>query len=153
MGTPKACEEDALRRLPIVIRPESSAGKLPLPPLLESHVLDVLHTTYTAGEVISHRGDNLVSMVQCFFSWGARAPGILRKLQDALQISPSLACIELARAYGYCDQPKSRYMEDFNKFLLHTLSMFQGEQLVHFRGYASQSEYMKHCSSMRRRNI
>merc|ERR1712216_30209 len=39
-------------------------------------------------------------------------------------------------------------MGDFNKFLLHTLSQFQGEELMHFRGYASQPAFMQqHCSA------
>merc|ERR1711924_305335 len=49
-------------------------------------------------------------------------------------------CIELARHHEYFRKPRQRYLEDFEKFLLHSLSSFRGDELPKIRGYASRQE-------------
>merc|ERR1711924_418381 len=46
---------------------------------------------------------------------------------------------------NYSNQPRARFMQDFERFLFHTLSTFQGSELLKFRGYACHDEFVR-CS-------
>jgi len=139
-------------RLPLLLLPpeEEEAGEvagvglgacygLTLPRVGTEHVVAALHAAYNLEEIIRHRGDFLVSVLHWFFRFGVCDKGTLARLQEALHASPSLACIGLARRYGYCQQPLERCLLDFEQFLVYLLSTFSLDELSKFHGYTAHS--------------
>merc|ERR1712054_481732 len=51
--------------------------------------------------------------------------------------------MHVARYHNYNKKSRHEFMQDFEKFLLHTLSSFQGEELLRLEGYASQEEFAR----------
>lgn len=82
-----------------------------------------------------HRGDALNGVFH-FLAWAnVEHTQILRRIHTMLDKYPSIGCLKLARKYGYERRPPDQYLLDLDRFLLHTFSGFEANELKRFRDY------------------
>lgn len=107
------------------------------------HVQEALHILYNPEERIgglehadpATEADVFIGTFHFLVKYGVRHVGVLKRIRESLGARPSIACLLLTRAYGFCDKPPEEHLFDLEKFLFSELSQFRDEELRKFRFY------------------
>jgi len=118
----------------------------PFVAIRDRHVQWALHIIYNPDERISGSDpetahdpaaetDAFIGTFHFLLRYGVRHVGVVKQIREFLAERPSIACLLLTRAYGFCDKKPEKHLFDLEKFLLSELSCYEDEEVRKFRWY------------------